>query len=223
MVKRNTKKVSKPLSLGGLRKGLEHMKMCALKMSVPEFQKEYKKVFGKTISIKEAKLYMDSMKVKKGQSGGAAPLHYELQGGSPSPYGSYPAYVSGGFGFANQASTLGQAGGVTTFPSPDAKMGSNLVGGAKKGRRATKRKMKNQKATRLQDGGGLMDSTLSNVSQLFSRPFVAMSPATIGNDIQMLNHGASGFPSPHAEIPGHNITTPSFINNMNIHPASRIV
>ena len=73
MVKRNTKKVTKPLSLGGLRKGLEHMKMCAVKMSVPEFQKEYKKVFGKAISTKEAKLYMDSMKVKKGQSGGQKP------------------------------------------------------------------------------------------------------------------------------------------------------
>jgi len=219
MVKRNTKKLGKPLSLGGLRKGLEHMKMCAVKMSVPEFQKEYKKVFGKAISTKEAKLYMDSMKVKKGQSGGAAPLQYELQPGLPSPYGSYPAYVSGGFGFANEASTLGKAGGVTTFPFPDPKMGSNLVGGAKKGKRSTKRKGKGNK----QGGGGLIDSTLSNVTQLFSRPFPAMSPATIGNDIQMLNHGASGFPSPHAEHPGPGMTSPTFIHSMGVNPASKIV
>ena len=215
MVKRNTKKLGKPLSLGGLRKGLEHMKMCAVKMSVPEFQKEYKKVFGKAISTKEAKLYMDSMKVKKGQSGGAAPL----QPGLPSPYGSYPAYVSGGFGFANQASTLGQAGGVTTFPFPDPKMGSNLVGGAKKGKRSTKRKGKGNK----QGGGGLIDSTLSNVTQLFNRPFPAMVPATIGNDIQMLNHGASGFPSPQPEFPGPGITSPTFIHSMGVNPASKIV
>ena len=215
MVKRNTKKLGKPLSLGGLRKGLEHMKMCAVKMSVPEFQKEYKKVFGKAISTKEAKLYMDSMKVKKGQSGGAAPL----QPGLPSPYGSYPAYVSGGFGFANQASTLGQAGGVTTFPFPDPKMGSNLVGGAKKGKRTTKRKGKGNK----QGGGGLIDSALSNVSQLFNRPFPAMVPATIGNDIQMLNHGASGFPSPQPEFPGPGITSPTFIHSMGVNPASKIV
>jgi hypothetical protein len=222
MVKRNTKKVSKPLSLGGLRKGLEHMKMCAVKMGVPEFQKEYKKVFGKTISTKEAKLYMDSMKVKKAQSGGAAPLHYELQPGLPSPYGSYPAYVSGGFGFANQASTLGQAGGVTTFPFPDPKMGSNLVGGAKKGKRSTKRKGKSNK----QGGGGLVDSALSNVSQLFNRPFPAMSPPTIGNDIQMLAQGTPGFPSPHAEHNGNvggSGPSTTFIHTMGVSPASKLV
>ena len=214
---RTTKKVSKPLSLGGLRKALEHIKGCAGKMSVPEFQKEYKKVFHKNINPKDAKAYIQSLKASR-QSGGAAPLHYELQAGAPTPYGSFPAYLTGGFGFANVSSTLGEAAGVTNFPSPAARMGSNLVGGAK-GKRATRRKGKGDR----QKGGGILDNTLSNVSEIFSRPFPAVAPASIGNDMQMLSKGVPGFDSPRPEFHSPHIPATSIVYSMQASPASKLV
>lgn len=214
---RTTKKVSKPLSLSGLRKALEHIKRCAGKMSVPEFQKEYKKVFHKNISPKDAKAYIQSLKASR-QSGGAAPLHYELQAGAPTPYGSFPAYLTGGFGFANVSSTLGEAAGVTKFPSPAARMGSNLVGGSK-GKRATRRKGKGDR----QKGGGILDNTLSNVSEIFSRPFPAVAPASIGNDMQMLSKGVPGFDSPRPEYHSPHIPATSIVHSVQASPASKLV
>lgn len=214
---RTTKKVSKPLSLSGLRKALEHIKRSAGKMSVPEFQKEYKKVFHKNISPKDAKAYIQSLKASR-QSGGAAPLHYELQAGAPTPYGSFPAYLTGGFGFANVSSTLGEAAGVTKFPSPAARMGSNLVGGSK-GKRATRRKGKGDR----QKGGGILDNTLSNVSEIFSRPFPAVAPASIGNDMQMLSKGVPGFDSPRPEYHSPHIPATSIVHSVQASPASKLV
>lgn len=214
--KRATKKVSKPLSLGGLRKALEHIKGCAGKMGVPEFQKEYKKVFHKNISPKDAKAYIQSLKASR-QSGGAAPLHYELQAGAETPYGSFPAYLTGGFGFANVSSTLGEAAGVTKFPSPATGMGSNLVGGAK-GKRATRRKGKSQKG-----GAGMLDVTLSNVAEVFSRPFPAASPASIGNDMQMLAKGHVPFDSPRPEFHSPHIPATSIVHSMQASAASKLV
>lgn len=215
--KRATKKVSKPLSLGGLRKALEHIKGCAGKMGVPEFQKEYKKVFHKNISSKDAKAYIQSLKTSR-QSGGAAPLHYELQAGGVTPYGSYPAYLTGGFGFANVSSTLGQAGGVSKFPSPGPNSGSNLVGGAK-GKRVTRRNGK----VNNQNGGGLLDVTLSNVAEVFSRPFPSAVPATIGNDVQMLTKGLPGFDSPRPEFHSPHIPVTSIVHSMQASAASKSV
>jgi len=212
---RATKKVSKPLSLGGLRRALEHIKGCAGKMSVPEFQKEYKKVFHKNIGPKDAKAYIQSLKASR-QSGGAAPLHYELQAGAPTPYGSFPAYLTGGFGFANVSSTLGEAAGVTNFPSPAARMGSNLVGGAK-GKRATRRNRKQK------GGAGMLDVTLSNVAEVFSRPFPAASPATIGNDLQLLAKGHIPFDSPRPEFHSPHIPATSVVHSMQASAASKLV
>lgn len=212
--KRATKKVSKPLSLGGLRKALEHIKGCAGRMGVPEFQKEYKKVFHKNISPKEAKAYIQSLKASR-QSGGAAPLHYELQAGAETPYGSFPAYLTGGFGFANVSSTLGEAAGVTKFPSPDARMGSNLVGGK---RRATRRKGKSQKG-----GAGILDVTMSNVAEVFNRPFPAASPASMGNDVQLLSKGHTPFDSPRPEFHSPHIPATNIVHSVHASPASKIV
>jgi hypothetical protein len=214
--KRVTKKVSKTLSLGGLRKALEHIKGCAGKMGVPEFQKEYKKVFHKNISPKDAKAYIQSLKASR-QSGGAAPLHYELQAGGETPYGSYPAYLTGGFGFANVNSTLGDAAEVSKFPSPATGMGSNLVGGAK-GKRATRRKGKIQKG-----GAGVLDVTLSNVAEVFSRPFPATAPASIGNDVQLLSKGLPGFDSPRPEFHSPHIPTTNIVHSVQASAASKIV
>lgn len=215
--KRTTKKLStKPLSLGGLRKALEHIKRCAGKMGVPEFQKEYKKVFHKNISPKDAKAYIQSLKASR-QSGGAAPLHYELQAGAETPYGSFPAYLTGGFGFANVNSTLGEAAGVTKFPSPDARMGSNLVGGAK-GKRATRRKGKSQKG-----GANVLDVTLSNVAEVFNRPFISSAPASIGNDVQLLSKGLPGFDSPRPEFHSPHIPATNIVHSVQASAASKIV
>jgi hypothetical protein len=184
-------------------------------MSVPEFQKEYKKVFHKNIGPKDAKAYIQSLKASR-QSGGAAPLHYELQAGAPTPYGSFPTYLTGGFGFANVSSTLGEAAGLTKFPSPAARMGSNLVGGAK-GKRATRRKGKLQKG-----GAGMLDVTLSNVAEVFSRPFPAAAPASIGNDLQLLAKGHVPFDSPRPEFHSPHIPTTNAVHSIQASAASKL-
>jgi len=217
--KRVTRKInrkSKSFTLGSLRKALEHIKACARSMSVEEFQKEYKKVFGKQLETKQAKEYMHSLKGSAGQKGGAAPLQYDLRAGADIPYGSYPQYISGGFGFANVNSTQGQAAGSTTFPSPAGGMGSNLVGGSKPKKRSTK------KAKKMR-GGGLLDSAFSNLSELMSRPIPAMAPASIAYDAQMLAHGLPGFPSPRPEFHVPSSPMPSVVYSMHANPASRTV
>jgi hypothetical protein len=194
---------SKHLTLSKLRKSLEHIKHCALTMSVASFMKEYKKCFGREISKSQAEDYMKSLSGKKAQAGGAAPVGYEVRPGADLPHGSFLPYVSNGFGFANVNSTIGDAAGLTKFPSPGPTMGSNLVGGSKKAR-TTRRNKK-------QSGG----SVLSNVAQLFNRPFPAASPPSYGQDLQGLMTGGPGSPSPNPVINTFNLGHGPAINTIN--------
>ena len=205
-----TKKISnknKPLTLSKLRKALEHIKRSAQTKSVIEFKKDYKTAFGRVISTEQAEDYMKSLKNKQ-MKGGAAPLSYETRPGADLPYGNFPPYVSNGFGFANVASTLGEAAGVTDFPTPPAGLGSNKVGGSRKrsGKRVTARKQK---------GGA---TVLENVSAMFARPFPSAAPPSYLGDAQMLLKGANGFPSPlPTENPLH-YPNPAFVHKMQVNP-----
>jgi hypothetical protein len=199
-------KNSKHLTLSKLRKSLEHIKRCALTMSVASFMKEYKKCFGREITKAQAEDYMKSLSGKKSQGGGAASVGYELRPGADTPYGNFPPYVSSGFGFANVDSTIGEAAGFTKFPSPGPTMGSNLVGGSKKAR--TTRKNKKQ-------SGGDLTATLSSVGQLFSRPFPAAVPPSYGQDLQGLMNGGPGFPSPNPTSNNINIASNPAVHSIN--------
>jgi len=222
MVKK-TSSSPKSLTLGGLRKALEHIKACARTMTVSEFQKEYKKVFHKQISPKQAKEYMQSLKAS--QKGGMAPLEYETRPGADLPHGSYPQYLSGGFGFANQNSVIGDNAGHTAFPSPATDLGSNLVKGGGKRRRVTvRRKAAKGSRKRVQRGGSpILDTIRSNVTEMTNRPFLATGIPGIGNDAQLLAHGAAGFPSPRPELHSPHLPATTMGHTMHISPASKIV
>lgn len=156
-----------------------------------DFAKEWRKVFGKSMSLSSAKQYLESvMKTSKGpkrtkqtrrrQRGGAqdstltgAPLNYLTRPGVDIPYGKFLPYVDGGFWNPEQA----PAADCSTFKPvlPPAGMGSNSM-----------------------KGGGLM----SDISNAFSagsfRPFVAQNPTTPQYDAQTAWKGQSLGPGPEA-------------------------
>jgi len=217
MVSRKTKKTTKTLSLGGLRKALEHIKVSARTKSIPEFQKEYKKVFHRELSAKQAKQYVQSLKAS--QRGGMADLQYDMRPGADVPNVSVPPYLTGGFGFANVNSTIGEAAGATNYGSPGPDQGSNTVGG---GRRKKSRSRKTQRKNK-QKGGSALDSILSNASQMAYRPFPAAGPPSMGNDAQLLTHGLPGFPSPRPELHSPNFPSPVMAHSMVLSGKSIVV
>jgi hypothetical protein len=219
MVSRKTKKTTKTLSLGGLRKALEHIKVSARTKSIPEFQKEYKKVFHRELTAKQAKQYVQSLKAS--QRGGMADLQYDMRPGADVPNVSVPPYLTGGFGFANVNSTIGQAAGTTNYGSPGPDQGSNLVGG--RGRKGKKSKTRKTQRKNKLKGGGFIDEVRSNLSQMAYRPFAAVGPPSIGNDAQLLSHGHAGFPSPRPEIHSASFPTTAMAHSMVISGASKVV
>jgi hypothetical protein len=143
---------------------------------VDGFCKEWKKVFGKEVTKEAAKEYLNFVAHhKKKQSGGAAvamnpaSLGYDMRAGLDS-YGSFPEYVSDGFGFANKDSIASGCGVEDTGANVPAGLGSNFVGGRRKQTR------KNRK-----QGGGAattFQSIMSGLSEFASRPFVPSSIPT---------------------------------------------
>ena len=215
---RKQNKNGKAMTVLQLRKAFDHIDRYVKTKNpdVGSFCKEWKKTFGKEVSRDAAEDYLKFVMAKgkgKGQAGGAmemapAPLGYDMRAGADIPHGSFPDYVSGGFGFANNSSFSGTTQQVP-FPSPPAGLGSNKVGGGKKTRKTKKQKKQ------AGGGNGLLQSATTIMSEFFNRPILA-NPHS-GNsqsqpyDIQMMAKGAqgvAGFPSPRPEIP-----TFSFTNN----------
>jgi hypothetical protein len=134
MVKK-TRKVNKEMTIPQLRKAFEHMDKYR---DVESFRKEWKKTFGKEITKQSAEDYLRYVSTKSkhalhGQKGGAAPLDYTMRAGTDLPYGSYPAYVASGFGFANQDSLTAQCGKETQlWPEPLPGSGCNILKGGKR-------------------------------------------------------------------------------------------
>jgi hypothetical protein len=189
--------------------------------NVEAFRKEWKKTFGKDVSANSAKEYLEfvsskkSKKTKNNQTGGMAPLDYDLRAGADIPYGSFLPYVSKGFGFANMDSIAAVCGKEDITPVPPAGpsgLGSNEVkfGGGKKNRT---RKSKKQR------GGGV----LNNVAELFQRPFLMNSPPTTLQHSQMDVKGYNGFPSPLPENPSFHYTSNQPVYGSYVSPTSKIV
>lgn len=156
-----------------------------------QFAKEWRKVFGKSMSLGAAKEYLESvMKTSKGPKrtkltrkrmrGGAqdvtltgAPLNHLTRPGVDIPYGQFLPYVSKGFWNPEQA----PAADCGSFKPvlPPAGMGSNSM-----------------------KGGGLLD-TLSNAwSAATFRPAVATNPTTPQFDAQTAWKGQPLGPGPEA-------------------------
>lgn len=177
-----------PLTIPALRRAFESIdRFVAKKPTVAEFQKHWKKTFGKPVSADAARDYLQFAAAKT-QSGGAAPLSYEL--GEPAgPAPNVPPYVSTGFGFANVPGFINQCGTVDTTNPVPADMGSNKVGG-RRSERSTRRQR--------QRGGAAELSTA--FAEFASRPLGMSSPLSMGQAAQTLTTGYNDLASPRPEI-----------------------
>jgi hypothetical protein len=220
--KEKEKEKSKVMTIPQLRKAFEHMEKFR---DLETFRKEWKKTFGKEVSKEAAEDYLKFVKASGSgkQSGGAshlagAPLDYTTRPGTDLPYGSYPQYVSGGFGFANIDGISAQCGKETNlWPGVPASSvtGSNEV--MKGGKRNKTRKQKvNQK-------GGSFPSLGTAISEFLQRPFGMGSPPTIAQDLQMVAKGVNTLPSPRPEVNTLPFTQSPVVYNANISTSSRTV
>ena len=179
------------MTIPELRKAFEHIDhftQTEKGQKVEEFRKEWRKVFGKDVSEHAARDYLAFVsKAKPVQSGGMAPLDYTTRAGTDIPYGNFPAYVSGGFGFANADSFTAVAGKEDITPVIPAGLGSNLVNGGGR-KRQTRKKQK---------GGGLLPS----LAEALTRPFGMNSPPSAAQLAQMSVKGVEAGADPRPEIP----------------------
>jgi hypothetical protein len=200
-------KKEKSMTIPELRKAFEHIESFIQKhdYDVNAFRKEWKKTFGKEVSVEAAKEYLDFLqnnKSHKSQEGGMAPVNYITRPGTDLPYGNFPPYVSSGFGIGvPQDSFSAQCGKENITPLVPATMGSNLVmKGGKKTRKNKKQKGGLKSNANLTVGGASLGSSLASViSEAMSRPFGMSSPPTTAQDLQMQSKGvlpqANGDPS----------------------------
>lgn len=186
-------KEKKGMTIPKLRHAFEHIQEFVHKTNynLNEFRREWKKTFGKEVSEKAARDYLAFLKehpVKSTQSGGMAPLDYQLRPGVAGVYGQFPDYVSGGFGAFNHDSFRMGCGHENISPRVPADMGSNLVksgGGLKeKKRHFTKRKSKTM------NGGACLGIPLpsitvpSGVQEFLQRPIMSSSPPSTSQSLQ---------------------------------------
>jgi hypothetical protein len=182
---------SRGMTIPQLRQAFEKIEafVSKHKEDVDGFRKEWKKVFGKTVSEEAARDYLAFVREHgvKEQSGGSAPVGYDLRAGADIPYGSFPEYVQSGFMMPSDSFTL-QKGDLLT-PIIPAGMGSNAVmkGGKRSGRKTRKQKK--------QAGGAYLPSLATAAQEFMTRPFTMNSPPTTLQQYQMESKGVNGFPS----------------------------
>jgi len=163
------------MGLPEIRRGLQYIESYAhtalaktddIRAAAADYAREWYEVFNKKLDLADAEEYLKHAKefsftpknkVKK-QTGGEAPVDYQLRVGTVPPYGTFLPYVASGFGIGipeMSSRDLCAAGGTpAVMPYPDT--GSNLMkGGAKS---ASSRKQ--------QHGAGLLDT----LSQVFTHP-----------------------------------------------------
>ena len=208
---------TRKLTIPQLRKAFERIESYVKthKDDVKGFRKEWKQTFGKDVSEEAARDYLAFVRDMKQQSGGAAPVDYDLRAGADIPHGNFPAYVDSGFGFANVDSFRAQSGKEDITPIIPVGMGSNTVmKGGKRSKRKT-RKLKKQK------GGAYLPSLTTAVSEFMTRPFGMSSPPTTAQQTQMEAKGVAGFPSGRPEDNPLPPLTNQPIYSATISPASR--
>jgi hypothetical protein len=197
-----------PLTIPELRRAFESVdRFVAKKPTVAEFQRHWKKTFGKPVATDAARDYLQFASAKP-QSGGSASLSYELGepvGAAPNvpSYGLATPYVSTGFGFANVPGFINQCGTVDSSTPVPADMGSNLVGG----KRSTERRK-----TRKQRGGAGAPLQAA-FAEFMSRPLGMNSPPSMGQTVQTLSTGYNALASPRPEINDLSFTRPPSVFN----------
>lgn len=222
---------AKAMTVPQLRKSFEHIDtfIKTKNPDVDSFMKEWKKVFGKEVSREAAADYLkvcESKKLKqsrqsrksrqsKSMSGGGAvaitpaPLGYDLRAGASIPHGSFPEYVSSGFGFANNPS-FSNTTEIGEFPLPPADSGSNRfvkLGGGKtkrKTHRRDKQDRQDRQEKKKQKGGA--PSIAANAAEIMSRPIPA--PAGAPNHLYMAQMAAKGVLFPSGSPENHTFNFP---------------
>ena len=187
----------KGMTIPQLRRAFDHIDSFVARggKNLEAFRKEWKHTFGKEVSAKAAREYLDfvsSKRTTKSQKGGMAPLHYDMRQGADIPYGSFPPYVSSGFGFANQDSFASGCGKEDISPHLPAGLGSNMVGG---------KKSKTRKHKKQRGGAFSLQNMGSQLADFVNRPITMASPPSSLNHAMMDSKGYNGFPSPHPEDP----------------------
>jgi hypothetical protein len=214
MVKRHskTRKIQKGfMTIPQLRKAFDHIESFTQSLlhstkNAEErrkaFQKEWLKVFHRSVDDKSANAYLqfEEKKGSKGktkkQKGGAAPLagaplDYSTRPGINGIYGTFPAYVSSGLAFyndINKEAPLAGCGTENTTPNVPISIGSNEV---QKGGRRT-RKNKRQGGYHR---GGAFPSISEFAQALTFRPITSTNPPTMAYSAQMDYKGVPPPPS----------------------------
>jgi hypothetical protein len=197
-----------------LRKALDHVRVYAeglikkgggsvTKEKAREFASEWKKAFGKSMSVKAAEEYLvflkcsTNTKKKLGHTrklrGGAqstqltgAPMDYLTRPGTDIPYGNFLKYVDSGF--TNPEPAIQADCGKQTAMLPFATTGSNKM-----------------------NGGGFLSAItapMANFAQaITTRPFVAINPPSVGQDAQTTWKGQPLGPGPNSYDVGYKYQT----------------
>lgn len=196
--RKSHKKQAKVLSIPELRKSLEHIdsyseKLLAtkpLKSAASLLASEWKRLFGKALSLKEAEAYLKKRgKYKKTRKhrGGAmltgAPLDHITRAGDyiPAPSAVYPPLIAKGF-WNPEPSILQDSSAQKT--DPYSTIGSNKVMG----------------------GGGMLDSIGAPFVAASFRPFVGQNPETSGHALMAsfkglpAGPGANSYDNPSLKI-----------------------
>jgi hypothetical protein len=166
---------------------------------VRKFQEAWRSIFGRPVESSAAAAYLQVKERESGraagsaasktrkrgrggaQAGGAAlagaPLDFQLRPGVDGAHGSFPPYISSGFGFyntVNQEAMFKDCGVQDITPKVPVSIGTNQV----------------------QGGGSLIGDALSAIA---GRPFTSSSVPSIGKDFQDMWMGREVGPSPGPE------------------------
>ena len=137
------------------------------KQAVKKFQEQWRRIFGRPVDAVAAAAYLQvkgrgKLRGTRKQRGGAlsgAPVDFQTRPGVDGVHGSFPAYLSNGFGVGVPQPGLFQGCGVeNSSPAVPASMGSNLVGGKPK------------------RGGGIVQAASDALFTLSTRPFTPNAP-----------------------------------------------
>jgi len=226
MVKTRKQK-SSSMTIPQLRKAFDHIESFTTSLLHKEkdakkrrqaFQKEWMRVFHRTIDDKAADAYLqfEGKKVKKGSKtrkmrGGAplggAPLDYSTRPGIYGVYGNFPEYIGAGFSFGNDINKMAIQEGCNSpaeaakFQAPYTGFGAASLASQKGGKSRKGRKGKGK--TRKMKGGA--PSLSDFASSVTFRPLLSTAPPTAMYTSMMETKGVAPFPSSFA-----NTATPPY-------------
>jgi hypothetical protein len=169
-----TRKVVSVMTIPSLRKSLDHVAKYgetlahagkkSTKEAAEAFASEWKRVFGKALSLNVAERYIRHLvdikgkKTRKIRGGGlGAPIDSLTRPGVELPYGNFLPYVKAGFWNPEPAISADYGKQQPILPYPET--GSNKM-----------------------SGGGLLDSIANGIDAISFRPFAAQNPPSVQND-----------------------------------------